>query len=529
MDDLSSPQLIVLSRPGTPLDWIVAAVEERFSELPEPMVFKEWSGEIREACRSIRSERGRIPLGVIVADEADGWMAIEAGADETILETALSQAAALAFVDRIVLRARLRREQEHLSANYVHSEKLVALGTLVAGVAHEVNKPLTSLMLSAEGLKLRVAPLCNAMAAVEKLAIKRRPASHDDLLQVLQLGRTGAQMTETRELLAEVETSAQTIARVVRDLKLFARPDDDAVAEVLEVRPLLDQVLRIVGRQIRTHALVELDCEQDLPPIVAPSSRLAQVFTNILLNAAHAVAEIERPTHRIRISVRADEEAVAISISDTGPGISPRVVSRIFDPFFTTKRQGVGTGLGLSISRSILRQLGGDLLVESVHGDGATFIALIPLPDRRSIYEAHRRSSGTQKVSPSPVARRRVLIVDSDDHVLRAVARAIDIHYDVLLARDEQEAIELLASGSKVDVVVADATQPDLSGIALRNWLKSEGNPLHDRTILMTPEAASSHEGLGRAGCVVLRKPVSRSEILAALSDLCGHGDRAIA
>lgn len=529
MDDLTLPQLIVLSRPGVDLDKIVEAVTERFPAIPDPLVLKAWSGELREACRSVRSEHGQMPLGVVVADEADGWIAIEAGADESMLESTLSQSTALAFVDRILLRARLRREQEQLSATYIHSEKLVALGTLVAGVAHEVNNPLTSLLLSAEGLRLRVAPLCNAMSAVERLAAKRLPATHDELLQVLQVGRTGARMTETRELLSEIEASAQTIARVVRDLKLFARPDDDAVAEVIELRPLLDQVLRIVGRQIRNHALIELECDQDLPPIVAPSSRLAQVFTNILLNAAHAVSEIERPTHRIRISAWADDEAVAVSISDTGPGISPSVVSRIFDPFFTTKRQGVGTGLGLSISRSILRQLGGDLLVESVHGDGATFIALIPRPDRRSLYEAHRRTSGTQQVSPNMVPRRRVLIVDSDEHVLRAVARAIDNQCDVLLARDEQEAIELLTSGSHVDAVVADASEPDPSGIALVKWLKSEDSPLQNKVVFMTPEAASTQAVLLPAECAVLRKPVSRNELLTALAGLVGLDDRAIA
>jgi len=529
MDAQSSHQLIILFRQGTTPDWIGEAAAGRFTGNSRSLVLKEWSGELREACRCVRIEHGSIPLGVIVADEAEGWVAIEAGADESILKETLSQSTALAFIERVLLRARLRREQEQLSATYVHSEKLVALGTLVAGVAHEVNNPLTSLLLSAEGLKLRVAPMCSAMTAVEKLASKRQPASHDELLQVLQIGRTGSRMLETRELLSEVESAAQTIARVVRDLKLFARSDDDAIAEVIELRVLLDQVLRLVGRQVRNRALIEIDCEPELPPIVAPSSRLAQVFTNILLNAAHAVTEIERPTHRIRISVGADEEAVAVSISDTGPGIAPGVVSRIFDPFFTTKRQGVGTGLGLSISRSILRRLGGDLLVESVHGDGATFIALIPRPDRRALYEAHHRNSGTVQIRPTAVARRRVLIVDSDEHVLKAIARAIDGQYDLLLARDEQEAIEVLSSGSQVDIIVADASQPDFTGVALRTWLKAQGNALHEKIIFMTPEGDSVRNDPASGCCIALRKPVSRNELLSVLAGLADKDDRAIA
>lgn len=524
-----STRLVILVPRDAALDWLVETTADRLGSAPSGLELRPWSGEVREACRRVRAEEGSLPLGVVAADEAEGWAAIEAGADEAILEELLSPPTALAFIDRILLRARLRREQEQMSATYVHSEKLVALGTLVAGVAHEVNNPLTSLLLSAEGLKLRILPLCNAMAAVEKLASRKQPATHEEILQILQIGRTGSKMLETRDLLAEVEASAQAIARVVQDLKVFARSDDDATVEVIEIGALMDQVLRLVGRQVKNRALIELDYEPDLPPIVGPSSRLAQVFTNILLNAAHAVTEVERPTHRIRISVRADEEAVAVSISDTGPGIAPGVVSRIFDPFFTTKRQGVGTGLGLSISRSILRRIGGDLLVDSVHGDGATFIALIPLPDRRALYEAHRRTSATLPIRGKKVERLRVLVVDADERVLRAIARAIDENYDVLLARDEQEAIELLASGSKIDAIVADSSQPDLTGLALKEWLAANRSPLENKILLMTPEGDLREEGPVSQKSNVVRKPVSRGELLAALSALENLEDRATA
>jgi signal transduction histidine kinase len=520
MDDHTSPELIVLCRQQDSLEWVQAVAASRFIGSECPLVMRTWSGDLREACHHIRADEGSVPLGVVVVDETDGLVAVEAGADEYILESHLDPSSALAFIDRTVLRARLRREQEQLSATYVHSEKLVALGTLVAGVAHEVNNPLTSLLLSAEGLKLRVGPLCNAMEAVEKLSVAKQHATREDLVEVLQIGRTGARLIETRELLQEIESSAQTIARVVRDLKLFARPDDEAMPEIIDVRALLDQVLRIVGRQLRSCGVVELDCEPDLPPVVAPSARLAQVITNILLNAAHAISEIERPAHRIRISARADEEAIAISVSDTGPGIAPSVVSRIFDPFFTTKRPGVGTGLGLSISRSILRRLGGDLLVESVHGDGATFIALIPRPDRRALYEAHRHSSGTVQLRNRPTSHSRILIVDSDEHVLKAVARALDNQFDVILARDGQEAIDLLVSGSHADLIIADVSRPDLAGIVLRDWLRSEGSSLFEKMIFMSAEQDSTLELSGGLTRAPLRKPVSRNALLSAVSEL---------
>lgn len=486
------------------------------------MIIRQWTGNVREACHRIRSEHGGVPLGVVVGSETEGLTVVEAGADDTVLETELDDGSALGFIDRVLLRARLRREQERLRAAYVHSEKLAALGTLVAGVAHEVNNPLTSLLLSAEGLKLRVGPLCNAMAAVERLASVKYVATREELTEVMRVGRTGARPAETDELLQEIESSAHTIARVVRDLKLFARPDDEVAPELVDVRALIDQVLRIVGRQVRAKAILELDYEADLPPIVAPTARLAQVFTNVLLNAEHAISEVERQVHRIRISARADDEAIAISISDTGPGIAPNVVSRIFDPFFTTKRQGVGTGLGLSISRSILRRIGGDLLVESVHGDGATFIVLIPRPDRNAIYEAHRRSSGVAMLRSQVVPKRRVLVVDADEHVLKAVAHALDRQYDVLLARDGQEAIDLLASGSRADLVLADISRPELSGLVLLDWLAAENNPLSTRVIFMSTEEEPPVMPTKHTGCTVLRKPVSRTVLATAIEQLFG-------
>lgn len=521
----STPELLILSRDNHCLDWCEAIAAQRFPDARIPLVVQLWSGDVREACCRVRAEYAGIPLGLVARDDAEGLAAVESGADDTILVADFTATTSLAFIDRVLVRARLRREQEQLSATYVHSEKLAALGTLVAGVAHEVNNPLTSLLLSAEGLKLRIGPLCNAMAVVEELATTKHAATREELVEIMRVGRTGARLTETSDLLQEIESSAQTIARVVRDLKLFARPDDEAIPEIIDVRALVDQVLRIVGRQIRASGVLELDYEPDLPPVIAPSSRLAQVFTNILLNAAHALSEIQRPAHRIRISARADDEAVAVSVSDTGPGIAPNVVSRIFDPFFTTKRLGVGTGLGLSISRSILRRLGGDLLVESVHGDGATFIALIPRPDRRALYEAHRHASGITPVRNRQPTNKRILVVDCDEHVLKAVARALDSQYDVLLARDAQEALDLLDSGSRADMVLADVSRPDVSGLVLLEAFKTNGDPLVNRVVLMSAEEPAQPETFETHGCAILRKPVSRVNLLTTIDEMLGRDD----
>jgi CheY-like chemotaxis protein len=198
------------------------------------------------------------------------------------------------------------------------------------------------------------------------------------------------------------------------------------------------------------------------------------------------------------------------------------VVGRIFDPFFTTKRPGVGTGLGLSISRSILRRIGGDLLVESVHGDGATFVALIPRPDRRDLYEAYRRTSSISVPQSKARPDRRVLVVDADERVLRAFARTLDAHYDVLLARDGQEAIDLLQSGSQADAIIADVSLPEMSGVQLYGWLVKERALLAEHVIFVTAEEQKRPSPVAETGLPVLQKPVSRSELLAAVSGMLG-------
>ena len=491
MPNEPSSALLVLC----PLDEPLAALErlaERAPEFRSEVVLERGEGELVERVRLTRLERGGIALGVVAGDESEALLALEAGADESIAIDRLDERSALGFLDRVLLRARLRAEQEEMRALYVHHEKLAALGTLVAGVAHEVNNPLTALLLTVEALKLR-SPFVAATSA------------------------------QAAELLDEIEVSARSIAYVVRDLKVFSRPDsDDAPSEVVDLPALLDQVLRVVGRQIRSFATLELDYEPALPEVVVPAARVAQVFTNILVNASHAVSQIARDAHSVRICARADAETVAISISDTGPGIPESVVARIFEPFFTTKERGAGTGLGLSISRSILRRFGGDLLVESVHGDGATFIVLIPRPSPQQVGAARERGrSMPAEIQPS-ARRPRVLVVESDGRVLRAIARALESNADVVGAGDCQDAIDRLRSGPGIDVILADVSPPGFDGIALLSWLRSEQHALESKLIFMMAEEQDAPPELDPTGTPVLFKPIGQNALLRALYERLG-------
>ena len=519
---------MILCPEGERLAHLRLAAERRFPGLPSAVIFGPWQGALGAAIRQTREVHGGAPLGAVVDGEAQALEALEAGADEATTG-ALVDGAAFAFIDRVMLRGRLRQEQAQLRASYVHDEKLTALGTLVAGVAHEINNPLTAMLLSTEALRARVSPLSAACEQAEDLLQRQDTVPRDELLGLLHAlrgVRAQSPASELRELLQDIEGAGSSIAQIVQDLKVFSRQDDELAPEVLDVRELIDQVVRVVGRQIRATGSLELDHQTELPLIVAPGARLAQVLTNVLLNAAHAIGETAGPLRRVRISTRADDEAVAICVTDTGPGIPAEVIDRIFDPFFTTKRPGVGTGLGLSISRAILRRLGGDLLVESVHGEGATFIALIPRPSRRELARV-RPPRAEPRPAPARPQHDRVLVVDADERVLRAFARALEQRHDVLLARDADEAIDLLASGSQADVVVADVAPPEAPGLALFPWLLRERPALARAVLFTTPADQAGQPAIAETGLPVLPKPVSRDALLAAVAGVTEKTGRA--
>ncbi len=477
-----------------------------------PVVARTLDGNLRDGVPNARLGNRDIALLFAAVDDASALSAIEAGADEVLIVP--EEGGAVDFVQaaqRALVRASVRLHTERLFGSAAHAEKLRALGALVAGVAHEINNPCAALLLSIEVVRRRLTPLFElAREASSPEAYKR---GLEATLRRVDMQRS---LPDMSPILDDMARATDSISAIVRDLRVFTRADELEQPQRVDLHEVLDQVLRLAGSRITAVGHLERDYAAELPPVFVPRSRLAQVLTNILVNAAQAITQIERPVHRVRVSTRADEEGVVVAISDTGPGILPEHLDRIFDPFFTTKKPGEGTGLGLALSTDLVRRMGGQIIAESNPGEGATFLVYLPSAPDDVLEEESRDARWVQAASPR---RRVILAVDNDERVLRAYARTLRDSYDVLLATDGQEAIDLLRSGSQADAVLTDLQMPEVDGRQLMAWLEEHRPELSGHVVVVTATPLTEAEdGVLRGRCAaLLAKPATHEGLLSAI------------
>ncbi len=512
-----------------PVDIVVAfASEKTFGEFAQRFESRPSSGGgtiISRLCEdasihhieAIRDEVGALPLGVVTETESDALTAIQAGADEAVSVGYLDDATITRFLDRVLLRARARRRTEIDRHELAQTEKLSALGTLIAGVGHELNNPLSTMLLGFDVLSEHMVPDLDLIWGLRDKLRAGEGLGENDLRFVTE--KLSMRAIDVRDLLGDISLAAEHVVQLVQDLRVFSRTNNVERALLFQPKDVIEQALRLVRREFATNVVLEQDYEDNLPQLFLQKNRLAQVITNLLANAAHAMRDVDREVHRARISARMDDDSIAISISDTGPGISDATLERIFDPFFTTKSAGRGTGLGLSISKTIIQDMGGDLEVSSVYGEGATFVCFLPLPSEEQLAAAGV-ATPMEEVSQKSSKRGSVLLVDDDENVLRAASRSLSKHYKVLVARDGEEARELLVSGSRADAVVTELALPELDGPQFIQWLRENQPQVAERIVIATAaqEREEYRKFLDGYRGVVLHKPIGQDALLQALT-----------
>jgi signal transduction histidine kinase/CheY-like chemotaxis protein len=376
----------------------------------------------------------------------------------------------------LALAIERKRSDEQLVAN----DRLLALGTLAAGVGHEINNPMATIVANLE------------------LAV-----------QALQ----GWELPGALELVEELEDARQAAERVrltVRDLGAFSRAGAGA-ADAVDLGDAIEGAARLAARELHQRARLVRDYGHS-GPVLATEARLAQVLVNLLVNAAQAI-ELGRPdANEVRVRTRDDGPFVVVEVSDTGKGIAPEHLPRVFTPFFTTKPPGRGTGLGLAICQRIVTDLGGQLEVDSVLGEGATF--------RLQLRKAPAPQSAETRAVPAAETRRgRVLVVDDDPLVLRAVRRSLASEHEVVAVASGDEALEHLTRGARFDVILCDLMMPGVSGMELHAELTRVAPDQAERLVLMTGGAFTEEARvfLERSRGAVLEKPFAVQQVRAAV------------
>ncbi|NNJ11682.1 response regulator [Chloroflexales bacterium ZM16-3] len=389
--------------------------------------------------------------------------------------------------------ARNLTDRRRLEQQLIQSEKLSAIGQLVAGVAHELNNPLTS------------------VSGYAQLTLRDKGLSDD-----------------TRQDIEQIHTQAERAAKIVQNLLIFAREHTPERSKVA-INEVLKSALALQAYQLRVDNIaVELDLAPDLAATVADPHQLQQVFLNLITNARHAMVERGgRGTLTLRTRVvppRAEDEGdaqmIQIEVGDTGIGIPERNLRKIFNPFFTTKPVGQGTGLGLSICFGIVKEHAGHIWAESQVGIGTR--VMLTLPVRQISEELQEPALAPAPEITEPEPSFNVLVVDDEEPVIRLISRLLnDLGHRSVTTLSAEEALRLL-DRETFDVILTDVRMPSMSGFELLAAIRTRDPELAERMIFITGDTLSptTRDQLEQSGNLYLPKPFSISQLEAAFQQL---------
>ncbi len=383
------------------------------------------------------------------------------------------------------------------------SEKLTAMGSLLAGVAHELNNP---------------------------LAIAMGRASLLD-----EKAQSGAAPAELAEDARRIREATERCGRIVRTFLNMARQKPPARRPV-QLNDIVRAAADMLGYTLRSHGVVlELQLAEGLPDVRADPDQLGQVVLNLVVNAQQAL-EAQAGARRLVVATGVEtprpgrEPRVWLRMADNGPGVPEALRPRLFEPFFTTKASGLGTGLGLSVSRGIVREHGGDLVLEQPRDPasapaGAIFRLSLPISGERGADGDTEPAALTTAPGPmddGSTASPRVLVVDDEPEVAELLREMLEsAGYDVATAESGAVALELLAE-ARFDAVISDIRMPDLDGPAFAARLKREHPALARRLLFVSGDTLSDavRRAIDSAGAPTLDKPFAAHEVLAALRQL---------
>ena len=395
-------------------------------------------------------------------------------------------------------QAREQAYQQHA----VRNERLIAVGQLAAGVAHELNNPAAFVLAN--------------LAAFERNIVRIAGAALPHVVGA-DAAALAEGLREAREINRDNITGVERIVTIVRELRNFSRIEPDRV-DTFEIADVVADACTLVRAEVSYRAQLEILVPDGLR-VRGDGTRLTQVVTNLLLNAAQAIPEGAARTNAVTVTADAQGGMVRLVFRDTGAGMSEEAQQRLFEPFFTTKSRDLGTGLGLAISADIVRHHGGTLRLLATSPRGTEFEVRLPRDG------APVPPSAVIVMAPTPPLtatseRARVLIIDDESMLLDSYARIFRHEFDLTLASSGREAIDELAKGTPWAAVVCDVMMPDQDGIAVHDWVSAHRPELLSRMIFCsggayTPRTLAFTERLGDQ---VLQKPIGMRALRGAIA-----------
>ena len=409
---------------------------------------------------------------IIVEDNVWGVINLDGHEPNVFDETTIANVALMAELASFAVKLRIDlNEQENMQRHLLQSEKLASLGETIAGIAHEINNPLTSILTNAQLLALR----------------RGGPADEASINAIV--------------------LEAKRTADLVKNLLAFSRKDSKK-REVIGVNELIKQAVNLKRYQLRVNN-IQLICEpcEVSHPVLVTAQQMQQVLLNLLNNAEQAIEKTDRQGV-IKVEGGRRGNMVYITVADNGNGIPEHVAPFIFDPFFTTKNLGEGTGLGLSIAHTLVENHGGKISAKSVPGNT---VFTIELPLARSPKTSSETTETQRLVAPARESERlgRVLVVDDETAIVDAICDFLDLQNIATdKANDGQEALRFLAE-NRYDAIISDIRMPGIDGPQLYERAGAIDPAYRNRFLFMSGDLVrdSTQGFVSSLNCPCLAKP----------------------
>jgi PAS domain S-box-containing protein len=396
-------------------------------------------------------------------------------------------------IEGVVLSGRDVTDLKRLEEQLIQAEKLAAMGQMLAGVAHELNNPLTAIL------------------GVTEL-VREREGLDDSMKRQLDL----------------THRQARRAARIVQNLLEFSRPASPQ-KKPIDVNSIIERTLQLHEHSLRRNQVaVDFASRTDLPPVVGDANQLVQVLLNLITNAEQAIREV-RESGRVQIRLGSSGGNVVITVQDDGVGISPEALPKLFDPFYTTKRPGGGTGLGLSICLSIVREHGGTIQAETLPGGGSAFKVYLPIArdvprgasPARSADASDSGSDHSPRPTPTVLKGIHVLVLDDEESIRSLLEEGLGAHgLKVSTASTAEEAAALIAA-HPCDALLCDLRLKNAGafsdGQAAAAHVASAAGSQKPIVIFMTGEYVDQNAKL--AGGAILQKPFRILDVLAVMKE----------